>query len=91
MRKNVLNRIADQDKEGGLISRNVYFSGRRSSMRLEQEMWNALSDVARREKKSIHEVCTEATQKKGGSSQTALVRVYLLKYYQMRLQNTNDG
>lgn len=91
MNKNVLNVTVDQNSEGGLISRNVYFSGRRTSIRLEKEMWDALSDVARRENKSIHQICTEAAQNKRASSQTALVRVYLLKYYQMLAQNSNSG
>jgi predicted DNA-binding ribbon-helix-helix protein len=85
MRRNVLNKVVDPDNQGGLVSRNVYFSGRRSSIRLEREMWDALVDVARRENKSIHQICTEATQNNRTSSQTALV--YLLKYYQALVLN----
>jgi len=35
--------------EGRLVTRNVMINGRRTSVRLEPAMWEALGDIARRE------------------------------------------
>jgi len=39
-----------------LVSRNVVISGRRTSVRLEPEMWDALREICQRERSTIHQV-----------------------------------
>ena len=73
-----------------LVSRNVTVLGRRTSIRLEPEMWAALSDIARREQCSIHDVCSLVFIRKAEkSSLTAAIRVFLLLYFQA--SSTRDG
>lgn len=65
-----------------LVSRNITLNGHRTSMRLEPAMWNALIEICRREKLSIHQLCSMVAQHKAEeSSFTASVRVFAMSYY----------
>src|SRR5437762_7892724 len=64
-----------------LQSRNIIVSGHRTSMRLEPAMWRALSDIAEREGRSLHELCTMVHRLRRRSSLTSAVRVFILSYY----------
>lgn len=73
-----------------LISRNITVMGRRTSVRLEPEMWTALREIARREQCSIHDICTLICVRKNlRTSLTAAIRVFLMLYY--RAAATEDG
>ena len=43
--------------QSSLVSRNITIFGRRTSVRLEPEMWVALNDIANRERCSVHDIC----------------------------------
>lgn len=80
---------ADEYKSS-LISKNITINGRRTSVRLEPEMWQALSDIAGRERCTIHQLCSLIQLKKAkNSSLTAAIRVFLMLYY--RAASTEDG
>ncbi len=64
-----------------LISRNVTVNGRRTSMRLDEIVWNALRDIAKREEKTIHDLCSEVEKCRGNSSLTAATRVFVVSYF----------
>jgi predicted DNA-binding ribbon-helix-helix protein len=64
-----------------LINRNVTVAGRRTSMRLEPAMWDALQQLCRREGKAMNELVTEIDCQRSESSLTAAIRVYLLRYF----------
>jgi predicted DNA-binding ribbon-helix-helix protein len=67
-----------------LVSRNVTIGTHRTSVRLEPEMWNALRDIVRRERLSMHLICTEIDRRKvEGSSLTAAIRVFVMAYFQV--------
>ena len=44
---------------GKLICRNVTVNGRRTSMRLEPDLWDALDDISRREKRPVSNLVSE--------------------------------
>ncbi len=76
--------------QSSLVSRNVTILGRRTSIRLEPEMWKALRDIAEREVCSIHDVCTLVfVRKKDETSFTAAIRVFLMLYF--RAAATENG
>ena len=78
-----------QDNAGGLISRNVYINNRRTSLRLEKEVWDALHEVADHNNKTIHElVNTISVNRPNNSSTTSAIRVYLISYYREGLHNS---
>lgn len=91
----MLNSDATDDYEGekqssSLVSRNISVSGRRTSIRLEPEMWQALKDIARRESCSLHIVCSlVARRKRANSTLTAAIRVFIMLYF--RAAATEEG
>lgn len=74
-----------------LVSRNVTVGGRRTSLRLEPEMWDALDEIAEREAVTLSEICTriDRARRHGASSLTAAVRVFVLSYF--RAAATEEG
>lgn len=61
-----------------LVSRNVVVAGRRTSMRLEPEMWRALAEIGAAEGLGLNDLCSNVAKKRGRSSLTSAVRVFAL-------------
>ena len=84
---------SDTRRGGGgqstLVSRNVTVSGRRTSMRLETAMWDALHAICRREGRSLHEMCSLISEQRQESSLTAAIRVFIMVYF--RAAATDEG
>ncbi|MDX2028369.1 MAG: ribbon-helix-helix domain-containing protein [Alphaproteobacteria bacterium] len=73
-----------------LVSRNVTISGHRTSIRLEPDMWSGLKEICRRERATLHEICTlVAGRKEDKTSLTAAIRVFVMSYY--RAAATEEG
>ena len=64
-----------------LVNRNVTIRGRRTSLRLEPAMWDALHEVAQREGTSVHEICSRVEFNRQESTLTAAIRVFILAYF----------
>ncbi|MGH1376529.1 MAG: ribbon-helix-helix domain-containing protein [Alphaproteobacteria bacterium] len=76
--------------QSSLISRNITIFGRRTSIRLEPDMWVALNDIADRERCSVHDICALVyVRKSEATSLTAAIRVFLMLYY--RAATTEQG
>ena len=67
--------------ESLLVSKNVNIGRRRTSLRLEQEFWEALMDICARESLTIHELCTLVDQRRRGSSRTSAIRAFVITYF----------
>lgn len=77
-------------KRTSLVSRNITVMGKRTSVRLEPEMWNSLQEIAKREQCKIHDLCSLISLRKNpDTSLTAAIRVFLMLYY--RAASTEDG
>jgi predicted DNA-binding ribbon-helix-helix protein len=72
-----------------LVSRNVTVAGHRTSVRLEPAMWRALADISRRERQSVHEICSAIDARRDSSTLTAALRVFIMEYF--RVATTEDG
>lgn len=72
-----------------LVSRNVTVSGRRTSIRLEPEMWDGLMEICRREAVTPHQLATLVDRCRHRSSLTAKLRVFILAYF--RKASTEAG
>ncbi len=82
--------VEHQKHQSTLISKNITILGRRTSVRLEPEMWDALYDVAKREEATIHNICSLIHLRKvQESTLTAAIRVFLLLYF--RAAATSEG
>lgn len=80
----------DEQPRTTLVSKNITILGRRTSVRLEPEMWNALKDISNRENCSIHDICSLIHIRKNPiTSLTAAIRVFMMLYY--RAAATSDG
>lgn len=65
-----------------LISRNITINHKRTSVRLEGQMWVALKEIAEREKCTIHDICSViALQKSSSITLTAAIRIFIMLYY----------
>ena len=64
-----------------LICRNVTVSGRRTSIRMEQVMWTSLTDICRREDRTINEIISAIDEKRAETNLTAAIRVFIICYY----------
>lgn len=79
-----------QEFKSTLVSRNITVLGKRTSVRLEPEMWNALREIAKRESCKIHDICSLIQMRKNpNTSLTAAIRVFLMLYY--RAAATEEG
>lgn len=76
--------------QSALISRNITVLGKRTSIRLESQMWSSLKEIAEREHCSIHEICSLiASRRKTGLSLTASIRIFLMLYF--KAASTEEG
>ena len=81
---------AEHESRSTLVSRNITVLGRRTSVRLEPEMWTALRDIVGREKCRIHDVCSLIEMRKHrDTSLTAAIRVFIMLYF--RAAATEEG
>jgi predicted DNA-binding ribbon-helix-helix protein len=64
-----------------LVNRNVTIGRRRTSLRLEPAMWDALEEICRREEMSQHELCAKIDKRRCASSLTAAIRVFIVNYF----------
>jgi predicted DNA-binding ribbon-helix-helix protein len=82
--------IIEAEIKTSLVSKNITIEQKRTSIRLEPEMWQALKEISRREQCSIHDVCTLVSKcKRDNSSLTASIRVFLMLYF--KAASTEDG
>ena len=79
-----------QEVKSTLLSRNITVLGRRTSVRLEPEMWHALSEISKRERCKTHDICSLIQLRKNHkTSLTAAIRVFLMLYF--RASSTEEG
>ena len=75
--------------ESTLVNRNITASGKRTSMRLEPELWNGLQEICRRERVDLSTMVRRIHKESGGGGRTSAVRVYVLRYF--RAATTEEG
>ncbi len=76
--------------ESVLESRNVTVSGRRTSMRLEPDMWDALAEICRREGMTMNQLCSRIDEMRRGGSLTSATRVYVMRYFRRRAADADS-
>jgi predicted DNA-binding ribbon-helix-helix protein len=64
-----------------LVNRNIVAERGRTSMRLEPELWDALSEICRREHVSPSELCRRIERAGIPGGRTSAIRVYILRYF----------
>ena len=80
----------NKNSKTALVSRNITIDKRRTSIRLENQMWIGLKEIAKREKCSIHEICTLISLRKSENiTLTAAIRIFLMLYF--KAASTEEG
>ena len=69
------------DKKSLLESRNVTIGNKRTSMRLEPQMWGALERIAGSERVTINNLCTRIDRRRREIGLTSATRMFILSYY----------
>lgn len=64
-----------------LVNRNIIAERGRTSMRLEPELWDALSEICRRERISPSELCRRIERAGIPGGRTSAMRVWILRYF----------
>jgi predicted DNA-binding ribbon-helix-helix protein len=64
-----------------LVPRNVVVEGRRTSIRLENAMWDAFNEILLREGISASDLVTAVARTRAASSLTAAIRVHIMHYF----------
>jgi len=68
-----------------LITRNIRIAGRRTSVRLEPALWDALEEICRLEEIDMHNLCTRIAGRPRKGGYTSALRVYILQYFRNQL------
>lgn len=69
--------MSDPSLEG----RNITVGSRRTSMKLEPQLWTALAQIAERESISINNICTKIDRHRGETGLTSSVRMFIIGYF----------
>lgn len=78
------------EKRSALVMRNISVRGRRTSIRLEPQLWDILAEICRREFCTADDVCSYvAGQRPPHGSLASSLRVFVLGYF--RRCATEDG
>jgi predicted DNA-binding ribbon-helix-helix protein len=64
-------------EENGVVKRSVRIAGHATSVSLEREFWQALSEIARRRQVSVAALVAAIDAERGGSLSSA-IRLYVL-------------
>ncbi|WP_428484852.1 ribbon-helix-helix domain-containing protein [Rhodopila sp.] len=66
-----------------LVNRNVVAGRGRTSMRLEPELWDALSEICEREEQDMSTLVRQVESAGHIGGRTSAIRVFILNYYRM--------
>ncbi len=61
-----------------LVTRNIRISDRRTTIKLEQDYWDALDRIAQRNSTTVDALCTIISNLHDGGNMTSAIRVYVL-------------
>ena len=71
--------------------RNILLKGRRTSLALEQQVWDAILEICSREDLTLDELCAHVADRRVNSSVSSAIRVFLLTYYRQISSSLERG
>jgi predicted DNA-binding ribbon-helix-helix protein len=80
----LLSLTRPKQAERGLRSGNIVVNGHRTSIRLEPEMWTALSEIAAADGVRVNEMVSRIAALARAGSLTSAVRVFIMGYYRSK-------
>lgn len=73
------------------MCRNARIGGRRTSIRMEPILWEALDDIAQRENKDVTYILSLIDEKREDAGLTSSVRAFIISYYYAVTSNEKFG
>lgn len=75
-----------------MITRNIVIDERRTTIRLEAAIWEALDDICVRERRTRHEICTIIEKSRRVPNRAQAVRATVINYFRLSSkQNIRRG
>jgi len=74
-----------------LVMHNIVVDGRRTTVRLEPVIWDALQDIARREQLTLHDLVSDINRNRTTSSLSSGIRAYVVIYLSAGLRDALSG
>lgn len=68
------------------VCRNIYVSGRRTSVRMEPVMWQSLDEIRERENMTLNQLCGLIDSVRGQAGLTAALRIFIISYFRAQTQ-----
>ena len=66
--------------------KNVWVAGHRTSIRLENEFWEALEEICSREGQTVNDFCSEVARDNDGTNLTSAIRVCIIEYFRAKTE-----
>lgn len=83
-----MNTLKNKQPHGcSFQNRNIRLDGKRTSIRLEHVMWEALEEIALHEGKTVGELCGIIAARKIGANLTAAVRLFIIIYFRLAVRS----
>jgi len=78
---------------GTAVRKNISIDDRRTTIVLEQPVWDGLLDICRWEGLSLDALCEMIVSKRGDASMSSMLRTTLLEYYRVLAEDAGarDG
>ena len=76
---------------GAGIRKNISIDDRRTTIVLEQPIWDGLLDICRWESLSLDALCETVVSKRANASMSSMLRTTLLEYYRVMADAQRDG
>ncbi len=74
-----------------MLTRNIVIGSRRTTVRLEAAIWEALDEMCVRERATRHELCTQIEAGRDGINRAQAVRSVVVNYYRLSLKKGSSG
>jgi len=76
--------LASTPPGSGPRKRSLTIAGHRTSISLEDSFWDALKEVADRQRRSVPEIVAEIDSKRGTTGLSSAIRAFVLEAYRGR-------
>lgn len=70
-----------------LLTRNVVIDGKRTTIRLESDIWDAVDDLCMRERISRHDLCSRVEAGRDGLNRAQAIRAVVVNYFRLALRD----
>lgn len=70
-----------------LLTRNVVIDGKRTTIRLESAIWDAVDDLCSRERMSRHDLCSRVEAGRDGLNRAQAIRAVVVNYFRFAMGN----